>query len=685
MWLRRLVTFFGQGRRPKASQVSASLDRTTLDVGVSSWAFDREEGRLDMRGWVASLPPVEVAVRNASTNKQALAITGLSRPDVAKRLGTGERDAYGFHFSGAFAWSPGQRLEVYASHPDGRTRRIVLLDRDVDIDAKVSVEACYYDSMLRCVCAAGRVHSVGYAPTVVTLSVPATRLVAVPLGPVRINRGKVGVKWRVDVPCERRPETAEVSILFENNCMICKVTPVEVALPRLERDRRETELYRWARTGRTEGNLLPAPKLPFVGFEPEGGKQPVLIVVHNLFAPERPEKRRALEGLREALRQEGSELVILHHGDGDAGCGVPQINFGEAALQTFPADHIAPVPPAVLDHCDRLLYGFHSQIDKRPKSLEECRKTVRDQHQRLRAAIAATNPRAVLLWHQWNSLMTLGRELCLSSGIPSFFIHEGMLPGTMTIDAKGMMAEAECAGISLAETVSNADLFVAARQTIQVIASEGMDRKPQSDSLATVAFIERMRSNGRRIILYAGSNDWQSGILPLDHPNAKLHGGGYEDSTAALAELVRVAAERDIFVIHKPHPNLLATRSGIEADNLVEVFGGRSVELVRLTDATVTLVSSLSYISMSLGKPTVLMGANTLSGSGAVFEAPRDVSLGKVLDAAMSVKQQAECQGAFVDHVAALLEGHLYRYGEKTNFALLGYEAAARKILGSAS
>ncbi len=650
---------------------------------VSTWAYDIPEGRLDLRGWAGAPAPTSVKVVNTTTGAEATVQTGFSRPDVAKLFESEKEDGYGYHYSAPFSWLPGEYIEVRAKTDQGHCASAVLIGPETPLDAKVTVESCYFDDHCGCVWARGRVVANVYPPLAVELKLDSEVAVTVDVGAIRLDKGHVGVNWSIDIATECQPELAQVTVSFAGGKTAQTTTRVGSEPRHHETKPEEKSLYAWACTGGQLPSIdIIEPSLTYFGPEPMHNRQPVLIIVHNLFAPERPEKRRALEGLRQALLDRGSELVILHHGNGDAGCNVPQVNFFDGALCNHSGAGIPTVSTEVLDHCDRLLYGFHTQIDLRPKSLKYCQDTVRDQQKRLRAALSMICPSSVLLWHQWNSLMVLGRALCESAGIQSFFVHEGVLPGTMTVDAQGMMAEAECTGVRLKQTPKNMAVFEAARRAINEVSNRGLDRKPQIDSPATIDLLERLKREGKKIIFYAGSNDWQSGVLPLDDPNTTLHSGGYGDSGGALAALVKTAAQMNAIVVHKPHPNLRPMRTELEAENLFEVFGGKSVELVRMSDVTATLVSSLSYISAAHEKPTLVMGANSLSGSGAVFEARNDGSLEKALEAALLDTGRAERKARLEEHVAALLHGHLYQYGDKTDFAQLGYTHAADRILG---
>ena len=411
----------------------------------------------------------------------------------------------------------------------------------------------------------------------------------------------------------------------------------------------------------------------------------VLLVIHNLNAIERPEKRRALEAIRRELNKNGAELLILHHSKMDCGCEIPEINFFDqdlVDLAKLRSNKPGLVDPAILNYSQRMLYGFTFALNRRPKPWAEIEKQTLEETTRVSATLDAIRPSLVLVWHQWNSLMLLSRALADGQALPTAVIHEGMLPGTMTIDSKGMMAESDAVGALLQPDDPDYERFLArAERVTGDIRDQQLDRKPFAGTPAALDIIRTLKAEGKRTVFYAGINDWQSGNLPADHARARQHSPNYKDTEAALSDLLEAAERLDFYVIYKPHPNLFPRPLTIRHDRLIFTREANASECIQLVDVVATLLSSLAYISLAHGVPTILMGRNTLSETGAAYELSAQNELDNCLNGAFEKTDLETRLLRYQQHVAALLKNDLFPYGGKTDFSTLSYEDAANKIL----
>ncbi len=207
--------------------------------------------------------------------------------------------------------------------------------------------------------------------------------------------------------------------------------------------------------------------------------------------------------------------------------------------------------------------------------------------------------------------------------------------------------------------------------------------KPQrgAGTPAAARILESRRRLGLRTVFYAGVNDWQSGNLPCDHPRARSHAPHYRDTLDGLAALLATAERQDFLVLFKPHPNLFPRPLDIRHDRLIHVREAAATDCILGTDATVTLLSSLAYISLAHRKPTVLLGRNTLSGVHAAHELDDYADLDACMAAALAGEGSDRRNDAFERHVAALLQRHLFPYGDQNTTALLGDDDAVARLL----
>jgi len=196
--------------------------------------------------------------------------------------------------------------------------------------------------------------------------------------------------------------------------------------------------------------------------------------------------------------------------------------------------------------------------------------------------------------------------------------------------------------------------------------------------------LDELKSQGKKVLFYAGVNDWQSGNLPKDHTRARLHAPIYGDTTECLTRLLDAADRLDFYVMYKAHPNLYPVPFKAHP-RLIQVREANASDCFGKIDAFATLFSSLAYVSLAHGVPTILLGRNTLSETGAAYELQSSKELDSTLSHAFDKEDLETRLFYFRQHVAALLMDKLYPYGGKTDFSELSYESAVEKILGAAS
>ena len=208
---------------------------------------------------------------------------------------------------------------------------------------------------------------------------------------------------------------------------------------------------------------------------------------------------------------------------------------------------------------------------------------------------------------------------------------------------------------------------------------EGLDRKPLS-GLRIGSDLRRIaEAMGAKVVFYAGINDWHSGNLPED--GGAIHSPFFRDTGDGLEALLEIAEENNWLVLFKPHPNLYPRH--IEAHpRLFVVRESNTLDCVDAADVVVTILSSICYISLARGKATVLLGRNTLSGTGAAHELTARGDLAAVVGQALDQTGLSGRLAAFRDHVAALLRDHLYCYDPADTLALQSHDVLVQRMLG---
>jgi glycosyltransferase involved in cell wall biosynthesis len=691
------------GLEPRPPEARAGIPDVKWAAGECAYVEDT--GELQITGWLSLPDQLRVEIWTGDLQMLGEATLGQSRPDVAQKLKIKGREDFGFVFRTYFDGDLEQTMDVRLMFG---TRVIArkLFDRIKPKKAtQLKVEDFSYDAQWETLWMRGSYDAPGVEP--------ANLLVcrgAVPIATAALDRkfkpdGNVFFKWRVEETVSEPPVAGEtLTFLVEVDDgtvrrIAYEVPPAEKWLDGVAQPNDDL-LYA------ESGHPLPLLMRFTDSTPPRNYDRRVLLVIHNLNAIERGEKREALLRLRHELNARKIELIILHHSKLPSGCALPEINFYSKDLEKLvkepalleqklrlsgrlpePAAEDAAVPAApvvddrTMNYAQRMLYGFYFALNRRPKPWSDIEKQTAEEAAKLDTAIRLVDPSLVLMWHQWNSLMIIARSIADQRGIPSAIIHEGMLPGTMTLDRIGMMAESDATGITLQDLPENAPYFARARAVIEEIRTRELDRKPQAGTAGAAQILARRREPGMKTVFYAGVNDWQSGNLPSDHPRAKIHSPVYRETMDGLEALLEVAERRNLLVLFKPHPNLFPRPLELRHDRLIYVREANATDCITGTDATVTLLSSLAYISLAHGKPTVLLGRNTLSGSHAAYELGDYSNLDSCMSIALAAHDMDQRRKRFEAHVAALLKSRLYPYGDLTGFSMLGDGDTANEIV----
>ncbi|MEO0337419.1 MAG: hypothetical protein AAF202_13570, partial [Pseudomonadota bacterium] len=253
--------------------------------------------------------------------------------------------------------------------------------------------------------------------------------------------------------------------------------------------------------------------------------------------------------------------------------------------------------------------------------------------------------------------------LCNELEIPVQFVHEGFVPGTLSFDSQGEMAESSVA-VNYEEfeslPLNSTDLKVV-KPMLQLLRETSADRKTQYNKGMVSRVLQRYQGDFDKIIFFAGSNDWYTGMLPSFWKRSKTHSPSYVDGKDLLFDLVKYCESRNHLLVYKPHPNTNQPVP-LKSKNRLTVRHSNSIECVECSDLVITLVSGISYLSMIHQKPTLLAGRNSLEASGSVYFLQRDWLLEEAVDEALEIGLPDHQQIAFERFFCRLMKYYLVPY-----------------------
>lgn len=389
------------------------------------------------------------------------------------------------------------------------------------------------------------------------------------------------------------------------------------------------------------------------------------------------DKIKYFERLDEQLKHHGYRLILVDEGD-----TVPETSCEAVACPPFVARGQRILGDAFFSNDDLtpdLLYAGTLDAELRQKSLaaEVLRSLLFISF--VRERFIKQPPTLCLLWHQFNGRHHALAAFCRERHIPYFFVEYGSMPGTIAFDLEGQMAESRVtreSEVFAKLPVDEADREVA-RQMVEMASQGKKTRKSQASSIDIPAITASYKAQGRKVIFYAGQNDWASGILPQAWPDAKIHSPLYADTLDALGHLSVLAEKNNWQVLFKPHP-LVQDRHReytVEYPERISlVVGANMFACIECADACATILSQAAYHFLIHGKACVLLGRNQLSGKGCVYEPSAKGDVERCFQEALKKGFAPEQREQFMTHAAQLCRYYLFALDDETA-AVMGRDA----------
>lgn len=339
------------------------------------------------------------------------------------------------------------------------------------------------------------------------------------------------------------------------------------------------------------------------------------LLVHNLDHVDRPEKLSFYNSVSETLKSIQFNLVCLHHSKTKPSSNFKIIQFLDEKYTSWSSIiHLARLyksDPVSFLYTFELAKKLRTNHEKAMGSLmnqSAVHKEIIYEFLGIAHFIYNFKPSRVLLWHQWNSYSAIGNFVAKSAGIPTLYTHEGFLPGSMAIDHMGEIGQSKPCLINdyFSDKPSDYELDKAEKY-IDFIIKNKNDRKPNSNFGLEKNIINQIRDDYSKVIFFAGVNDWQTGIFPLDGPYKQYQSPYYLGTYDCLRTLIKIAQEENYLIVFKPHPNTPQTQE-IYHKNLLTLEFGSIWSLIESSDLVVSPLSTVLYHASITGKPSLAMG-----------------------------------------------------------------------------
>lgn len=330
-------------------------------------------------------------------------------------------------------------------------------------------------------------------------------------------------------------------------------------------------------------------------------------------------------------------------------------------------DHAIGEITALGGNVNRQIMGFVAKIDRFVSTLDHYK------------------PEHCFLWNQFNAFHCFAEAYLRQRGIGVSFFHDGVLPGSIALDFDAEMGGSWVSARPelLTSVPVGDDHLAAARQFLQWANTQNLSRHEQVEKILVRESLDLAGFAGKKVIFYAGQNDWHAGIQP-DGKRRMLHSPLYTSSTAPLADLDDLAVRNDWAVVFKPHPLDRDKYVFLRADEYRRTLILVSTDVaacIAAADVVVTIASQTAYVAAMAGKPVVMLGKNQLTGKGLTYDVNHASELEEKLRLAMEDPLARTREIDLARHAAQLERAYLFDFGLYDNeFLGRGPRDAARLI-----
>lgn len=280
--------------------------------------------------------------------------------------------------------------------------------------------------------------------------------------------------------------------------------------------------------------------------------------------------------------------------------------------------------------------------------------------------LSIVRPKCVLLWNKYNPWHLILDGVCKQKKIPVVYMESGLLPGTYLFETTGQMGGSYPA--------RNPEKFRALPVTDEEIETakkikEGLYKnKLNRWSIADASVydtsekdrVAELLDKSRPTILYAGQNDFESGLFPYTEETKRIHSPVFGSSDEAAVFLGKLAKKNHWNMIYKRHP-MMQGRAEVTLPDHIIVSNKMDIhDAIDIADLTITILSQTSYVALIRNKPALMLGYHQLCGMGCSYEAYRREDIEEIMREALSKGFTKEMQKAFQIHIAQLCRFYLY-------------------------
>ncbi|MEY8283636.1 hypothetical protein AALA13_07390 [Lachnospiraceae bacterium 50-23] len=287
-------------------------------------------------------------------------------------------------------------------------------------------------------------------------------------------------------------------------------------------------------------------------------------------------------------------------------------------------------------------------------------------HEYAQKILSVVKPKCILLWNMYSPWHLILDKVCKQKKIPVVYMESGLLPGTYAFETMGQMGGSYPALMSkefCSLPVTNEEIETARRIKEQLYKNK-LNRWSISDA-SVYDSSEKDRILGlldktRPTILYAGQNDFDSGLFPYTAETKKIHSPAFVSSDEAAVFLGKLAKKNRWNMIYKRHPMMQGRAEVLLPKNIIVSNKMDIHDAIDVADLTITILSQTSYVALIRNKPALMLGYHQLCGKGCAYEAYERSDIEDTIKKALNKGFTVEMQKSFQVHMAQLCRYYLY-------------------------
>ncbi|HMO61639.1 MAG TPA: hypothetical protein PKC39_09915 [Ferruginibacter sp.] len=286
-------------------------------------------------------------------------------------------------------------------------------------------------------------------------------------------------------------------------------------------------------------------------------------------------------------------------------------------------------------------------------------------------------PDLFICWNPFCCQFGIAYDLAKKMQVKTAAIEFGFLPGTFTIDKKGILAlsELNVPAPELYRGLNTVHLQEQGKQVYQSLVQAGISRLAQQAPQLPTAL--QHTGAGTVNILVLANDEVDTGCIPAWHEERKwllpFH-------TSTYQQALQIAALNPLYkVVFKPHPSHNRYSEDKQLTGNCFIVNGNPDTLINWADVVIASGSKMEFAALLQQKPLVNIGAGLLFDKGCSYEV-------KNVEAMPGIIQQASQNGcteqqlqAWYTFLGYLKQHYLFTYTADANTAV--NEAVVQALL----